>query len=309
VNFGSAGNLLVGRETGVDSVYQTLIRFDFPVEIRYSTIGDRVWIDSNADGIQDEGEPGMTGVTVNLYDCENNPVAMTVTDDAGIYSFGMLPAGNYYLEFIGPYGYRLSPSNVGDDDTIDSDADPMTGRTECFVTLPGGQHMDFDAGLYPFEGCTYSKGYWKNHAGFGPQADVLSQLLPIWLGNDDGEKSMAVTDAQIAVDVLSQDVYGHPRNGITKLYAQLLAAKLNIVNFANPADIHEVVEAADAFLTDHDWTGWDTLGKEDQQMVLGWKDLLDQYNNGLIGPGHCDDQDDDYGSDDSDEGTDDSNAF
>jgi uncharacterized protein YfkK (UPF0435 family) len=29
-------------------------------------------------------------------------------------------------------------------------------------------------------------------------------------------------------------------------------------------------------------------------MILEWKDKLDMYNNGLIGPGHCDDSDDDF---------------
>ena len=32
-----------------------------------SSIGDRVWYDLNGDGTQDAGEPGINGMTVNLY--------------------------------------------------------------------------------------------------------------------------------------------------------------------------------------------------------------------------------------------------
>ena len=92
----------------------------------------------------------------------------------------------------------------------------------------------------------------------------------------------------MAVDLLSQKVYGHPSNGITKLYAQLLAAKLNIVNFANPYEIEDVISDADDFLADYGYEDWDSLDKDQRKMVNGWKSYLDDYNNGLIGPGHCD---------------------
>ena len=141
-------------------------------------------------------------------------------------------------------------------------------------------------------GCTRSKGYWKNHAGFGPQDDVVTDLLPQTLGSGGG-KSIMVDSARQAVDFLSQKVYGHPSNGITKLYAQLLAAKLNIEDGASADDISGVIDDADAFLVDHEWQDWDSLDKDAQKQVLMWKDQLDAYNNGHIGPGHCDDDDGD----------------
>ena len=42
-----------------------------------SAIGDYVWNDGNRNGIQDDGDTGINGVTVNLYDCAGNPVAST----------------------------------------------------------------------------------------------------------------------------------------------------------------------------------------------------------------------------------------
>ena len=73
------------------------------------------------------------------------------------------------------------------------------------------------------------------------------------------------------------------------MYAQLLAAKLNIACGADDADVSDVISDADAFLADNDYMGWDELSKDDKKMVNECKSTLDEYNNGYIGPGHCDD--------------------
>jgi hypothetical protein len=126
---------------------------------------------------------------------------------------------------------------------------------------------------------------------------VVSQYLPIWLGDGTGE-SMHVTSASMAKDILTQKVYGHPSNGITKLYAQLLAAKLSIADGASDTDVADAIMDIDEFLGDYSYTDWNSLEPEDRQMVNDWKGMMDDYNNGIIGPGHCDDQheeDDDRG--------------
>ncbi len=272
-------------------------------EMPSGMIGDRVWFDMNGDGIQDDpmDEPGIAGVVVYLAPCYDTIMddtvflASTITDSMGFYAFDGLEADNYALAFMLPDGYMFSPVDMGGDDAFDSDVDPMTGMTACFFIDTDMANPDQDAGMYmPDDGCTRSKGYWKNHAGFGPQDDMVTDLLPIWLGHDlgDSAKSMAVTDAQMAVDILHQHVYDHPSNGITKLYAQLLAAKLNIANGANGGDVEDYIMEADDFLTDYDWMDWDDLEKDQQKEVLEWKDIFDDYNKGEIGPGHCDDMDD-----------------
>ncbi|MCM2272767.1 MAG: DNRLRE domain-containing protein [candidate division Zixibacteria bacterium] len=139
----------------------------------------------------------------------------------------------------------------------------------------------------PQEGCSHTIGYWKTHAGFGPQADEVTQYLPIWLGTAAGAKSRLVNTAQLAVDYLSQNVYGTPKNGITKLYAQLLGAKLSIADGADATDIAATIAAADAFLAANDYSDWNGLSKAQKALVLSWHDTLDAYNNGMIGPGHC----------------------
>src|SRR5690606_32233638 len=63
------------------------------------SLGDLVWVDTNRDGIQDEGEPGIPGVTLVLTGPDGEPVTdvygnlvePTVTDDEGFYTFEGLP--------------------------------------------------------------------------------------------------------------------------------------------------------------------------------------------------------------------------
>jgi len=141
-------------------------------------------------------------------------------------------------------------------------------------------------------GCTLTIGYWKNHAGLGNgnQQDGITPLLQdaggsIWLGTPNGEKSVAITSASQAVNYL--DRQGDSSNGINRLYAQLLAAKLNIQNGACPNVVSSTIAAADAFLATHNADDWSSLTTAQQSQVDTWKTTLDDYNNGRIGPGHC----------------------
>lgn len=261
--------------------------------LQTASIGDYVWFDENMDGIQDTSESGMADVMVDLYNCDDSLIASTMTDADGMYMFDSLDAGNYYLMFTAPDGYMFTLMDQGSDDALDSDVDPETGMTECFEVAADQAYPDYDAGLVMEEtgGCTYGKGYWKNHTGLGPQPDLVTDLLPLWLGDEDSSASMEITTAQMAFDVLQQHMYGAPSNGITKLYAHLLTAKLNIANGADDEDIAQTIMDADDFLGMYSWEDWGDLGQDDRQMVMGWKDMLESYNEGMIGPGSCDEYD------------------
>jgi hypothetical protein len=285
-NYGTVDQAYTGASDNV--IKQALFKFDLPT-VEMAGIGDFVWFDDNRDGIQDLGEPGVPGVVVNLMDCEGNVLATDTTDADGLYWFGDLNPGDYNIHFVLPDGYMFSPQDQGTDDALDSDADVTTGNTICTTLDAGEMDSTWDAGIYlPDEHCTRTIGYWKTHDGSGPQEDVVTPLLPIWLGTAGGTKSIDVTNTTISHDILSQDVYGTPKNGITKLYAQLLGAKLNAANDADISLIADVIADADAFLAMYDWNDWDSLTKAQKGMVLEWAGTLDDYNNGLIGPIHCD---------------------
>ena len=57
-----------------------------------ATIGDRIWEDVDADGVQDPGEPGLDGVTVELRG-PSGLIATTTTAGGGAYQFDRLFPG------------------------------------------------------------------------------------------------------------------------------------------------------------------------------------------------------------------------
>lgn len=120
-------------------------------------LGDYVWEDKNANGIQDAGEPGISGVKVNLLNEDGTPakdeysnnVPQAVTGADGKYLFDNLKSGKYVVEFIKPTGYdKFSKSIQGSDSLKDSDADTTTGKTGVITLAAGQRDMSWDAGIY-----------------------------------------------------------------------------------------------------------------------------------------------------------------
>jgi hypothetical protein len=126
----------------------TLLEITCPGLSNVASIGDFVWEDLNRNGIQDSGEPGIPGVTVNLYTCDGTLVASTTTDAGGNYLFSDLMPGSYYVEFVLPSEYAFSPLDQGEDDAMDSDADTTTGKTTCTELVSEEQDLTWDAGMY-----------------------------------------------------------------------------------------------------------------------------------------------------------------
>lgn len=114
-----------------------------------ASIGDFVWYDSIRNNIQDSGEEGVGGVTVNLWDATfSSMLASTTSDATGYYGFSGLPPGDYAVEFVPAASYSLVTADSGSDDSRDSDANVISGRTAA-VTLTAGDHnRDLDAGLF-----------------------------------------------------------------------------------------------------------------------------------------------------------------
>ncbi len=131
------------------------------LEIVEVSVGDRVWYDNNENGLQDDGEPGVKGVKVTLYnattgqpvtsDINGDPIQPQLTDSNGNYLFSKLPVGSYYVVFdLGtlPQGYIVTNPNVGGNNEIDSDAALGTGRTET-VVVNSGSNLSLDMGIIP----------------------------------------------------------------------------------------------------------------------------------------------------------------
>ncbi|MEF3273850.1 MAG: carboxypeptidase regulatory-like domain-containing protein, partial [Chloroflexus sp.] len=113
-----------------------------------ASVGDRVWLDENGNGVQDGGEAGLDGIMVTLYRADGTEVGSTVTTGGGTYRFTDLTPGEYYLVFSDPSGtYRFTQANRGAESS-DSDADPDTGRTAIFTLVSGQNDLNRDAGMY-----------------------------------------------------------------------------------------------------------------------------------------------------------------
>ncbi|MCR4437667.1 MAG: SdrD B-like domain-containing protein [bacterium] len=118
----------------------------FLVVVLDASLGDRVWMDLNRNGIQEEGEEGIEGVAVYLLSEAGQPLDSTSTNENGLYAFYNLLPGSYRLKFVLPRGYGFSRPNQGSDDELDSDVDPYTGLTEVVTLIEGENNFTLDAG-------------------------------------------------------------------------------------------------------------------------------------------------------------------
>lgn len=115
---------------------------------RYLVTGElrgKVFFDANANGLQDVGEPGIAGVTVELYDDALALRRTGVTDGLGEYHLRP-KEGSWFLRIVAPPAWFTSP-DVGGDDTVDSDADPATGETVPFPVTINVLDTTIDAGF------------------------------------------------------------------------------------------------------------------------------------------------------------------
>ena len=142
------GNTSVGRTGNVVLIAgETDLTIDAGLFKPRAVIGNYVWADTNNNGLQDVGEPGLAGVLVTLIDvATGNPVAIAVADANGGYLFPNVAPGNYTLSFTNlPTGVTFTTSNVGGNDNIDSDVigSTITGITVLTTTV----NLSFDAGV------------------------------------------------------------------------------------------------------------------------------------------------------------------
>ncbi|EHA6085842.1 LPXTG cell wall anchor domain-containing protein, partial [Staphylococcus pseudintermedius] len=146
-------------------------------------LGNYVWHDSNQNGIQELGEEGVGGVTVEVFDtATNTKVGQAVTNADGSYLITNIPNGMYRVEFSNiPDQYKVSPSNQGGDDQKDSNGLSST------ITVNGKDNLSADLGIYKptykigdyvwYDGTSAeTDGIQNNHAVEHPIQDVIVKL-------------------------------------------------------------------------------------------------------------------------------------
>ena len=115
-------------------------------------ISGHVWLDVNYDGVKEADEPGLRGILVDLYSCDDRWVEGTRTSSGGDYIFDELPEGEYYAVATAGADYGLTSKNVGPDDSKDSDVDATTGRSDCIdLSSPLKLSVSVDMGMIKSE--------------------------------------------------------------------------------------------------------------------------------------------------------------
>ncbi len=237
-----------------------------------------VWFDTNHNGIQDAGESPIADAVVSItskIDPEFEE-RITATTEFGIYEF-MVPGGTYKVTVQIPPGTQTTLSNIGGDDTADSDGIPDgLGNSNAPVTLASGaafeSSTDFGFWIPPMaQPGTGTPGYWKNH----PEAWPVESITV-------GGVSYSKAQALAILDQSGKD------KSIT-MFSSLVSAKLNVLAGNDDSCVSSTITAADAWMaTVH------AAGAPVHAASLAWKQgeplhrLMDNYNNGMLCAPHRD---------------------
>jgi SdrD B-like domain/Secretion system C-terminal sorting domain len=175
-----------------------------------ASISDRVFFDIDADGNQDAGEPGVSGVTVTLYNNAGTPVATTVTDVNGYYLFDGLFAGTYTVGFSNfPPGLgatRQDDATAGDVNDSDMGSDGRTGP----IALAANQNIiTVDAGLVSTR-AALGNYVWEDRNGNGIQdggePGVPGVTVSLYFdANNDGDFNDAGENLPVASMITNQN--------------------------------------------------------------------------------------------------------
>lgn len=133
-------------------------------------LGNFVWHDINKDGLQNNNEVGVAGITVGLWNNSNMLVASTITDAYGYYQFCPLNPGNYKLSFTLPASYVFTSVDQGSNDSTDSDVNPFSGFTGTYTLIAGDSNWTIDAGIYFQRATTATVG---NYVWFDTNQDGI----------------------------------------------------------------------------------------------------------------------------------------
>ena len=216
------------------------------------SLGDRVWVDDNADGVQDPGEPGINAVTVTATWAGFDGVFGT--DDDVVYTDVTEGNGDYLIESLPPGDYTVAVTGLDDDFAptfdLDSDiADP--DRTTAVTLAPGQNREDVDFG----ENVTFTLGdrVWIDLDDDGVFTDGTDIAVPdgttIELLDADGEvvQTSTVADGMYLFDGLLAGDYSVriPTSALIDLLSGSAAAPGGVIDPNDDVDDDADHNAAD----------------------------------------------------------------
>ena len=162
-----------------------------------ATIGNRVWVDTNANGRRDPGEPGLANITLVLSTDTGTPLVRGTTTKGGWWGIANLKPGCYTLNITIPDGHTASPT--GHESTINAN-----GSTTKICVAAGDTQNQWDAGIVPPTGTpTPITGRIGNRVfkdtnfnGLKDRADTGLAGIPVTLRNNAGTTIATGTTAE-----------------------------------------------------------------------------------------------------------------
>lgn len=136
----------------------------------------------------------------------------------------------------------------------------------------------------PPAGCTYTQGYWKTHSIYGPASKPDATWDDPQIGGPDADFYYS---GYSWIDLFNTA----PKGGNTyiQLAHQYMAARLNVeAGAGTTAAVDAALAGATAFFDNPANTPSTTLSKALKNQLGAWAGTLAAYNEGGIGPGHCD---------------------
>lgn len=138
----------------------------------------KVWYDNNADGIQNNGEPPITGVQVRLYDNNGNNLQTKTVGSDGSYRFDDYALGNYRIEV------RTGTLPTGLEPTYDPDGTGSANQTnETLVASEISDNQDFG---YRFTGKLTGRVYRDDNGNQAPSSGEPGIVTTVYLYDGDG---------------------------------------------------------------------------------------------------------------------------
>ncbi|MCH8539638.1 MAG: carboxypeptidase regulatory-like domain-containing protein, partial [Opitutales bacterium] len=214
---------------GSDTVLNADFAYD-PASLD-TLISGQIWNDLNQNGAPapDQGEPGLEGVTVRLFDSSDNEVAVTTTAADGTYSF--------VEDFSGDFEVRVDtssgPLGIGWIETYDSDGLVTSHLVAGTVSAGGAATADF----------SYAQGGARRIAGV---------LFHDWDGDgtqDPNEEGVPDVTVRLYADVDNDGVFDPLVDGLVKTVTTDLQGNYEFANLPS-GSYFVIVDAADPNLPD-----------------------------------------------------------
>jgi hypothetical protein len=218
------------------------------------------------------GPTGGTSAEVQIAagTCKVVVVDLSTGNTANSYTISEKADPSYTLQSVQRTDIQFVPNTTTDA--------PLTGpasTTDPVVALVNayhGTHLVYHNNPVVEEGCSYTQGWYKNPKHVWPAGDL--------------QRGTSFDGGASAINILNTP----PKGNVYYILAhQYITALLNVQGGASSTDItQELADAAAYFaaatVANPLPAGWT---KEEVTALAG---ALDDYNNGLTGPGHCDDE-------------------